>query len=211
LTKRDEAQNVTDSAERAIELAAMARLLSLGFSPPNEETLAELDALAHGLLECEEPAPELAELFEADWGSLATEYRALFGHECWCVYEGSYERDSFTVTRDLDEISGFYRAFGADTGGSRGDRPDHVGTELEFLAYLAAKRAATTNDGERELCRGAEDAFLAEHLGRWFPAFCRRTQLRATGFYSALARLGERFITEELTDRGIEPEYRDAP
>jgi TorA maturation chaperone TorD len=173
--------------------------------------MAELEALARGLLDTGTWSPELTELLEADWGSLATEYRALFGGDCLCIFEGSYEPDAFRVTRELDGVAGFYRAFGADTGGSRGDRPDHVGTELEFLAYLAARRAAASTEEERELCRGAEDAFLAEHLGRWFPAFCRRAQECATGFYSALARLGERFITQELADRGIQPKYRNAP
>jgi TorA maturation chaperone TorD len=201
---------VTATAERAIELAATARLLSLGFSPPDEEALAELDALAHGLLEGSSARPELAELLDADWGSLAADYQALFGHGCWCIYEGSYEPDSFSLTRELDELAGFYRAFGADTGGSRGDRPDHVGTELEFFAFLAAKRVAATTEEERSICRGAEDAFLADHLGRWFPAFCRSVAERSTGFYSALARLGERFIAEELAHRRIEPEHRHA-
>ncbi len=211
MTKPGNGQHVADSAEQAIELAATARLLSLGFSPPDEETMAEVEALARGLLECESPPPELAELLDADWGSLATEYQALFGRQCWWIYESSYDKDSFRARRALDEIAGFYRAFGADTGGSRSDRPDHAGAELEFLAFLAAKRAAASNADERNLCRGAEDAFLAEHLGRWLPALCRRTQEGATGFYSALARLGERFIAEELAHRGIQPEYRDAP
>jgi TorA maturation chaperone TorD len=201
---------VTTTAERAVQLAATARLLSLGFSPPNENSLAELDALARGLLEGDAPPPEIAELLEADWGSLAAEYERLFGGACWCIYEGSYEPDSFSATRELDELAGFYRAFGADTGGSRGDRPDHVGAELEFFAYLAAKRLAAATEEERTICRGAEDAFLLDHLGRWFPAFCRRTEESSTGFYSALARLGERFVAEELAHRGLEPESADA-
>jgi TorA maturation chaperone TorD len=198
------------TAERAIELTATARLLSLGFSPPNDESLAELDTLARGLLEGPAAPPELTELLEADWGSLASEYQALFGPHCWCIFEGSYEPDSFSATRELDELAGFYRAFGADTGGSRSDRPDHVGSELEFFAYLAAKRLAAASDEERAICRGAEDAFLLDHLGRWFPAFCRAVAGRTTGFYSALARLGERFIGEELAHRRLEPEHRDA-
>ena len=201
---------MSQADERAIQLAATARLLSLGFSPPDEEALAELDALARGLLEGDAPPPEVAELLEADWGSLTTEYAALFGHDCWCIYEGSYEPDSFSAIRELDELAGFYRAFGADTGGSRGDRPDHVGSELEFFAYLAAKRLAAATEEERVICRGAEDAFLLDHLGRWFPDFCRSVAARATGFYSALARLGERFIAEELAHRRLEPEHRDA-
>jgi TorA maturation chaperone TorD len=196
--------------ERAIELAAMSRLLAIGFSPPNEESLAELEALTRGLSESSSPRPELAELLDSDWGSLAAEYQALFGPACWCIFESSYEPDAFRAARELDQISGFYRAFGADTGGSRADRPDHVGTELEFFAYLAARRLAAADDEARELCRGAEDAFLLDHLGRWFPEFCRLVASRAEGFYSALARLGERFIAEELAHRGLEPEHRNA-
>ncbi len=196
--------------ERATNLAATARLLSLGFSPPDEASLAELDALARGLVESESAPPELVELLDADWGALAHEYDQLFGPACWCIFEGSYELDSFRATRELEEIAGFYRAFGADMSGSRSDRPDHVRAELEFFAYLAARRLDASDEETRALCRGAEDAFLLDHLGRWFPAFCERVAERATGFYSALARFGERFIAEELGHRGLEPERRNA-
>jgi TorA maturation chaperone TorD len=206
-----DARSMSRTAERAIELAATARLLSLGFSPPDEESLAEVETLARGLLETSSPPPELTELLEADWGTLQADYQALFGTPCWCIYESSYEPDLFSATRDLDELSGFYRAFGADTGGSRSDRPDHVMVELEFFSYLAAKRLAATSDDERTLCRGAEDAFLVDHLGRWFSCFCRCNAERATGFYSALSRLGERFIAEELAHRGLEPQPCDTP
>jgi putative dimethyl sulfoxide reductase chaperone len=201
---------VTDVAERAIELTATARLLSLGFSPPNQRSLAEFDALAHGLLEKPGPPPELAELLAADWGSLPADYEALFGNGDLSPYEGSYEPDSFSVTRQLSEVAGFYRAFGADVGGSRSDRPDHAGSELEFFAYLTAKRLAASDEEERTICRGAEDAFLLDHLGRWFPTFCREVADSGTPFYSALARLGEHFVAEELAHRGLEPERRDA-
>jgi TorA maturation chaperone TorD len=201
---------MTGVAERAIQLTATARLLSLGFSPPDQQSLAELDALARGLLEGPSPPPELVEILAADWGALATDYHALFGTGELCPYEGSYEPDSFRVTRELSEVAGFYRAFGADTGGSRSDRPDHAGSELEFLAYLAAKRLAASSEEERAICRGAEDAFLLDHIGRWFPEFCREVEATGTPFYSALARLGERFVSEELAHGGLEPQRRDA-
>lgn len=181
----------------SVELVATARLLSLGLSPPDRETLAEAGALAAALgvaLPVDE-APE----------ELVAEYHRLFDGEARCPpYEGSYERDPFRQLRSLADVSGFYRAFGAEPSGPARERADHVGCELEFLAFLAARRLAA---GERDaaVCREAEDAFLRDHLGRFLPLFAR-SLAAATGspFYAALAALSESFAARELERRGIE-------
>ncbi len=197
-----------EAPERTVELVAWARLLSLGFTPPEEETLAEVDALARGLAERESAPPELAELTGAEPAVLAPAYESLFGPAPRVPpYEGSYEADPFRMTRELADVAGFYLAFGAAPGGPAAERPDHAGCELEFLAFLAAKRLSAPGGEEAETCRAAEDAFLRDHLGRWLGAFCRSVaQESPSPFYAALARLGERFLEEELARRGLSPE-----
>ena len=207
-------------AGEGVELVAAWRLLSLGFTAPDEETLAEIEALAGALLDRPEAesavAQQLVDLL-AGLGDgeavdeLAGAYQALFGGEVAVPpYEGSYEGDPFRHTRQMADVAGFYRAFGAEAHGPAAERVDHAGCELEFLAFLGAKRlalAAEGRDDDAHTCREIEDLFLRDHLGRWLPAFCRDIAARtSTPFYAALARAGEQVVTGELARRGIEPE-----
>lgn len=203
-----------------VELVAAWRLLSLGFTAPDEETLAEIEALGEALLERAEggddpTAPALVELLAAlgrgdSVEELAGAYQALFGGEVAVPpYEGSYEGDPFRHTRQMADVAGFYRAFGAEAHGPAAERVDHAGCELEFLAFLGAKRLALAAEGrgdEAETCREIEDAFLRDHAGRWLPTFCRDVAgASAAPFYAALGRLGELVVAGELARRGIEP------
>jgi TorA maturation chaperone TorD len=201
------------TARDGIRLAATARFLALAFGPPGEDELAEAAVIAAGLRELEPaPDPDLEELVSllalaglAD--SLAGEYEALFDLESPCPpYEGSYESDPFRQARQLADVAGFYRAFGALA--SR-DRPDHACCELEFLAYLVAGRLAAEDAGDAEraaVCRQAEDSFLCDHLGRWLPEMCRRVErVTSSAFYARAAQLGERVVGSELAASGLEP------
>ena len=152
---------------------------------------------------------ELLETLDgASSAELAGEFVRLFDGEVRCPpYEGSYEVDPFRHARQMADVAGFYRAFGAEVSG---ERPDHAGAELEFLSFLSARRVAALADGRvepAEVCARAEDAFLLDHLGRWFPAFCRKVAAETSSpFYAALARLGERVVRRELARRGLRPE-----
>ena len=201
------------SRETGIELVALARLLALAFAPPDGEGLAEIGGIALGLRErasgADRDLAELSALLETSGraAELASEYTALFDGEAPCPpYEGSHEVDPFRHTRQMADLAGFYRAFGAASV----ERPGHAGCELEFLSFLVASRLAAEQAGEGEraaVCREAEDAFLRDHLGRWFPTFCRRVvQSAVSPFYVCVARLGERAILSELARRDLEPE-----
>jgi len=201
----------TESIDGAAELAAFARLLSLGFGEPDDDALDEIAAIARGLGARPAGRDAVAELVEALDGvlpaSLVGECARLFDGEVRCPpYEGSYEADPFRHARQMADVAGFYRAFGAEVSG---ERPDHAGAELEFLSFLAAGRVAALAAGEEEsaeICRRAEDSFLLDHLGRWFPTFCRSVAREAhSPFYAALARLGERAVRRELSRRGLVP------
>ena len=199
-------------------LAVLYRLLSLGFTSPDEETVEQArrlcvlgarhvqeDGLAELLGELEHALDDDDLLDE-----LQAEHDLLFGGAVRCPpYEGSYEADPFRQGRQIADLAGFYRAFGADSSGSAAERPDHAGCELEFLSFLAAKRLAALEAGDEEhaaVCLDAEETFLRDHLGRWFPAFCRDVaQATSSSAYRLLALAGERFVVAELARRGIEP------
>jgi TorA maturation chaperone TorD len=203
------------ASDPALRTAAFARLLSVGFSEPAAESLGHLQALAQELASLDpgdEDLPALAALAaDSTATELEPEYEALFGGAVRCPpYEGSYEADPFRQTRQMADVAGFYRAFGAEVSGPATERPDHAGCELEFFSFLVARRLAAEAEGlaeQAEVCREAEEAFLRDHLGRWLGAFCRAVgEAEPVPFYGALARLGQRFIAVELTRRGIEPE-----
>jgi TorA maturation chaperone TorD len=201
---------VASSAARA----ALWRLLSLGFAPPSPETLAEVEALAEGVLGIggpEEVADLLSALRASSSDDLRAEYQSLFGGKVAVApYEGSYEVDPLRQGRQMADIAGFYRAFGAEAQGPASERPDHLGCELEFLSFLELKRLLESEAGEEseaELVDEVAEAFLRDHAGRWLPTFFGEVRGRASvdSVFAALAVVGERVLAEELERRSLEP------
>jgi TorA maturation chaperone TorD len=208
---------VAEASGHAVGFALVARLLSIGFSAPDEEGVEGLQRLAalgartvpdEGLAEC------LADLEHALEGEgvlaeLAPAYEFLFGGAVRCPpYEGSFESDPIRSSRELADVAGFYRAFGAAASGPAAERADHAGCELEFLSFLAVKRLAAEEAGDADaaaVCADAETTFLRDHLGRWFAVFCREVAEASDAYvYRLLAVVGERFVAAELARRGIQ-------
>ena len=201
------------STHSKVELAATGRLLSLGFAPPSDETLAEIDALADALVHTS-PGPELFAVGRAlrmhHPDSHATQYARLFrGTVRVAPYEGSYELDPIRQGRQMADVAAFYRAFGAEAHGPHAERPDFVGCELEFLSFLELRRltAIEAREDGVDVIEGIRDAFLADHAGRWLPTFFAEVarEAPAGSLYAALAELGTRTLADELERRGVEP------
>ena len=203
---------------RAVEstgVAIVSRLLSLGFSPPDETTLEQLrrlTVLAARTVEDAGLAELLVELALDDdelLDELRASYEALFGGSVRVApYDGSYEADPIRSSREQADVAGFYRAFGAEPSGPAAEWADHAGCELEFLSFIAALRLEAGEAGRHEqaaVCADAEAAFLRDHLGRWFPAFCRDVAAEADhAVYRLLGRAGERFVAAELARRRLD-------
>jgi TorA maturation chaperone TorD len=197
-----------------VGLAAAWRLLSLGFAAPSEETLTEIESLAEALLEVD-TAPELSDVLEAvrhvDYDEAAAQYAALFrGKVLVAPYEGSYELDPTRLGRQLSDVAAFYRAFGAEAHGPAAERPDFVGCELEFLAFLELRRLEAIDAGEEglDVLEGLRDAFLTDHVGRWLPSFFAALGVAAedrSPLYGALAAYGRSVLGDELDRLGLEP------
>lgn len=204
---------MTTATHSGVALAALWRLLSLGFTTPREETVAEIEALADGLTEAGAP-PEVEEVLaavrESELEELSTQFSALFrGTVLVPPYEGSYEADPIRQGRQMADAAAFYRAFGAEAHGPTAERPDFVGCELEFLSFLELRLLAAREADEEgsELVGEIGDTFLRDHAGRWLPTFLADVEREAghAPFYRALAALGARVVDDELARRGIEP------
>ncbi len=198
-----------------LERAAVARLLSIGFTCPDPATVDELRALSAALAEEAPSGDPIVELVDALGDEQAVSdlpyaHEALFGGQVPCPpYEASYEPDPFRGTRQMAGAAGFYRAFGATARGPASERPDHIACQLEFLAFVAARRMAAGTAGDTEahaVCAETEDEFLRQHLGRFMGAVCASIDgTTDSRIYRALARVGSGFIEAELAARGIEP------
>ncbi len=125
-------------------------------------------------------------------------------------YESAFSgTDVFRQTSVMADVAGFYRAHGLQVGGRERERPDHIGTELEFMAFMTEKEAYALEhlDADAvEECRRTQDRFLSDHLGCWAPGFARRVAVAAhDGPYVAIARALEAWLLADLRAAGVTP------
>lgn len=145
-------------------------------------------------------------------GPAAEDYVRIFGHtvSTQCPpYEAQYGTPHlFEQTRVLSDLGGFYGAFGLEVRREAGERPDHLGIELEFMQVLTYKEAyALKHHGveHADLCREAQEKFLCEHLATWIDDFAGRLIRRAgSGPYAAYAEALRRYVASELTHLNVE-------
>ncbi len=223
--------------ETAVARAAVYELLTRVLSFPNREQWARLVAgvlpVASGVA-TGDPAVDgpLADVLgdverfaSAARGGRALDelrdaHQRLFTHiepEDCPPYETAYEPgDVFRQSDTMADVGAFYRAHGVQVGGVERERPDHLVTELEFMALMAMKEAyAHRERGPEEVaeCVRTQAAFLSEHLGRWAPSTGRRVAVVGT---SALLRdagaLMAAWLEIDMEQFGVRPvEVLDRP
>lgn len=75
----------------------------------------------------------------------------------------------------LEELLRFYDYFGVKLAANDRDYPDHLVTELEFIAHLCAmEQAENERGGDTGNYRRAQRDFLCRHLLAWVPGFAER-------------------------------------
>ncbi len=150
--------------------------------PPSSAFVGRLREVL-SLLGYEEAMAALGRLEEAcqkDPQALQGEFTRLFLQNRVPPYETSYlPKGSMGHVGQLADIAGFYRAFGFQV---RGEKPDHLGAELEFMAFLCIKEAHARLSGQEEgaeACAQARLKFWREHLGPWLEPYRRRLEEEA--------------------------------
>lgn len=83
----------------------------------------------------------------------------------------------------LQELLRFYEFFDVRLNENDRDYPDHLVTELEFLAWLCQQEhAAEDKGGDAASFRRAARDFLDRHLAAWLPEFQRRLEATGTAY-----------------------------
>ena len=197
--------------------ADLYRILALGFEEPNAENLRSIQGIAKDLLEliCDmecslELEIALRGLVEnGDWntGVLSAEYYRLFGTHVICPSsEGSFQQ----VERGpiIGDISAFYEAFQMKVIEHQGP-PDSIKMELGFMSFMALKTVYALENGlkeEKEIVDEAQKKFLSSHLGRWVEPFVAKLDESSRyPFYTSLARLLVKWVTEDCRNIGASP------
>jgi len=100
----------------------------------------------------------------------------------------------------MEELTRFYNFFGLSVEAGKGELPDHVATELEFMHFLTFRELAAARRNEDPApYRRAQADFLERQLVSWLPALEARLQkLEPPPFYLALVLLTNGFAQAEL-------------
>ncbi|HYF93843.1 MAG TPA: molecular chaperone TorD family protein [Symbiobacteriaceae bacterium] len=184
------------AVEQALRRSQTYAVLSRGFLYPSPGVVDAMMAA---------PAPLESLGLRVPAGGLEEEYLNLFGGQVPACppYETEYTASHVWMqTQQMADVAGFYRAFGVDTQ-ETGERVDSLTAELEFMYVLCIKEAIAENDSDPDgvgVCREAQGKFLREHLAVWLPRFVARLeQAGAEGYYPALARVTERYVSEDAS------------
>jgi len=183
---------------------------------PGERAIAELD-LTCLLKEVARPLDQLRDEYDRVFGLVIPK-------EC-PPYETEYypSKETFARSQQMADIAGFYRAFGLEPSSRRPERPDHLGLELEFMAFLLMKQRLAFGDSKaaewRQVCERTQLDFFREHLAWWLPAFATGLGRKAAGGYlGALARVFAALVAAErgrlglpAPARPVQPELIERP
>jgi len=217
---------VTATVTSVGELQAAARsrlyrLLADGFLYPERAFFEEMktgryrDDVATA---CEPLAYDLAPALDGlvacgDYVDFQADYLRLFevglGVPPCPLYSGIYRGGRKAV---MEELTRFYNYFGLSVELGKGELPDHVSTELEFMHFLAFKELnALATSADPVPYRRAQADFLERQLVSWLPALeARLAGLNPPPFYVALGWLASAFTRAELALLQSSPDLASA-
>lgn len=209
----------TSEASTALGRYACYRFLVDCFSFPDEaerealrrQVVPVLRGVRSGIAPLDTALDAALATWESPVDELRAEHAGVFTHidsqDCPPHESAFVSDDIFRQTHVMADVAGFARAHGLRVGGRARQRPDHIATELEFMAFMATKEAYALEHlgaDEVEECRRTQDHFLRDHLGCWGPAFGRRVELVApAGLLREAARLLQVWLDTELDVAGI--------
>ncbi len=196
-----------------VGLISLYKILSLGFSYPEEKNWAMIErqfTKSENLFAGETLSTynSLREYFSKNrhrLDEIKSEYLNIFdvGRKI-SPYQTEYITEKLSRKPfELADIAGFYSAFGLNVneGMRNKEALDHISIELEFMAILEWKAQYASENGQKENAKIVKDAklkFLREHLAKWGFFFCHQIyELGGDSLFVRLARLLERVLVLE--------------
>ena len=174
-----------------------ARLSELKFPPQDED-----DELAQGYREFEafftkkhlDPITDLA----VDYARVFLGAGVLDG-VCAFPYESVYTSESKLVMQEArDEVVAIYADFGLGKDDGLDVPEDHVGLELEFMAFLCERAIEALNSDDTKRAKellNAQADFLQNHLLNWAPKFTDDIRKCAQSpLYIAVSKITDGFL-----------------
>jgi len=200
MTEREQA------LRRWLERASCWRFAATLFRTPTADGLRELRVLLPMLPDA--ARDEAGPLPDIPLDTWEREFHRVLGPAGLPSCESSFDRATLAGRGPLlAAIGGFYQAFGYEPDARAREVPDHIASELDFLAYLAFKGAFAVDTGlrqETEVTTEAYEAFLRDHLGFWIAPFLESLLGTDAEPYRAAARwLQGTFARLHQTEEGV--------
>lgn len=196
-------------SEIAIQRSQAYAFFTDVFLYPDESWLEDLPVVKDILGELDVDQVEL-EILPMTTEELQSAYRKTFGATGSLCYETEYGLPHvYMQSQEMADLSGFYRAFGFETGGSVRERPDHIAVELEFMHVMALKEAVAINNGheeQAEICREAQKNFLKDHIGKWIDLLAKTLTKQGDGPYAKIGLAAAALINADAKRMGVESE-----
>jgi putative dimethyl sulfoxide reductase chaperone len=189
--------------KREVDQALLEQMSHMQFSKECHSNLAEL-TMGYQMFENYFKEPKIDVLTE-----LAVDYAAVFlgaGIADGTVaypYESVYTSPERLIMQDArDQVLAIYRERGLDKDEALDIPEDHVGLELEFMAYLCheAKEAIVLNDwSAAAVSLQIQKEFLEHHLLNWMSEFCADIQKCAhVDFYKAIGTITHGYLALDM-------------
>ena len=224
-------RQIEEKAEKALLRSQMYQGLGAALLYPDKEfsvavtsgrLFEEIERLLRRVLgsESEHLADEWVRIARKGMSSedLVNAYQEVFTHTISQVCppcEMEYERTHvFQLTQQLADLSGFYKAFGAQPVEKSGERVDHFSVEMEFMSWLTLKETYFIQEQKSEpqqIIVDGQRKFFKDHLGRWAPLFLQKViKQQPPEFYRLVADAALLFLEFERNLLGVVPqELRD--
>lgn len=206
------------SSGTAAMRARAYRVLSACMLPPDDDRIASLADSLPAIHEVTEVvrgltvAPAWARLVRAIENDISSPERWRVGYTSMFLsgspsrgvapYESSYvvapgQLDGPKVSADVETS---YRRAGLIVGGRfGGELPDHIATELDFLAVLCDRESCARDDDEERRLRAMQLSFLRDHLLRWVEPFARGVaKVDPSSVCAAAAGAAEAFAAHDV-------------
>lgn len=169
--------------------ADLFRILSMGFSYPDQEKCDDIESIIFDLLKDADLDLEIQEQLKSiqksiDYKEILREYSRIF-------LKGTIPTTETAVCAKMNcvtDVAGFYKAFGMNA--KSGDSPDSIIYQLEFASLLLVKMALAKDEEQSFIVHDAYQKFMNDHLKEFAEKF--QEKLQSSGpieFYNELSNL----------------------